>query len=81
MILAALVATGLSAAAAAAPVATPADAVNPLIGSRNGGNTFPGAVLPFGMFAWSPENTRGHHDRTAAPGGYQYDATRIAASA
>ncbi|HET7267115.1 MAG TPA: GH92 family glycosyl hydrolase [Oleiagrimonas sp.] len=51
--------------------------VNPLIGSRNGGNTFPGAVLPFGMLAWSPENTTGKHTRTAAPGGYQYDATRI----
>jgi predicted alpha-1,2-mannosidase len=56
---------------------SPAAAVNPLIGSRNGGNTFPGAVLPFGMLAWSPENTRGKHDRTAAPGGYEYDATRI----
>lgn len=76
MVLATLVAAGLSAAAAVS-AATPADAVNPLIGSRNGGNTFPGAVLPFGMFAWSPENTRGNHVRTAAPGGYQYDATRI----
>ena len=55
----------------------PANVVNPLIGSRNGGNTFPGATLPFGMLQWSPENTRGKHDRTAAPGGYQYDATRI----
>jgi predicted alpha-1,2-mannosidase len=57
--------------------ATPAGWVNPLIGSRNGGNTFPGATLPFGMLQWSPENTRGKHDRTVAPGGYQYDATRI----
>ncbi|KGI78130.1 GH92 family glycosyl hydrolase [Oleiagrimonas soli] len=67
-----------SGATLAAPAATtPADAVHPLIGSRNGGNTFPGATLPFGMLQWSPENTRGHHVRTAAPGGYQYDATRI----
>ena len=58
-------------------VATPADAVNPLIGSRNGGNTYPGAVVPFGMLQWSPENTRGKHVRTASPSGYQYDATRI----
>lgn len=55
----------------------PAAWVNPLIGSRNGGNTFPGATLPFGMLQWSPENTRGKHDRTAAPGGYQYDAKRV----
>ncbi|HEX7342508.1 MAG TPA: GH92 family glycosyl hydrolase [Rhodanobacteraceae bacterium] len=53
------------------------DLVNPLIGTSHGGNTFPGATLPFGMLAWSPENTRGNHTRTAAPGGYQYHATRI----
>lgn len=29
------------------------------------------------MLSWSPENTRGNATRTAAPGGYQYDATRI----
>jgi predicted alpha-1,2-mannosidase len=56
---------------------SPAAAVNPLIGSRHGGNTFPGAVLPFGMLQWSPENTRGQHTHEAAAGGYQYDATRI----
>jgi len=67
---------GVVACAAAATMA-PADAVNPLIGSRNGGNTYPGAVMPFGMLQWSPENTRGHHTRTASPSGYQYDATRI----
>jgi predicted alpha-1,2-mannosidase len=69
----------LCCAAAPAPAQAngPADSVNPLIGSRNGGNTFPGASLPFGMLQWSPENTQGKHDRTAAPGGYQYDATRI----
>src|SRR5690348_13583513 len=76
----ALVAAAMTAAtvasAQAAPT-SPAAEVNPLIGSRNGGNTFPGASLPFGMLQWSPENTRGQHDRTAAPGGYQYDATRI----
>lgn len=51
--------------------------VNPLIGTAGGGNTFPGAVLPFGLFSWSPENTRGDASRPAAPGGYHYDATRI----
>ena len=62
---------------AAAPADKPSAAVNPLIGSANGGNTFPGAMQPFGMLAWSPETTRGKHNRTAAPGGYQAQATRI----
>jgi predicted alpha-1,2-mannosidase len=75
-LLAALLLAGAGAAAQAAPP-SPASEVNPLIGSRHGGNTFPGASLPFGMLQWSPENTKGQHDRTAAPGGYQYDATRI----
>ncbi|MGB8376965.1 MAG: GH92 family glycosyl hydrolase [Rhodanobacteraceae bacterium] len=60
----------------ALPVVTAA-AVNPLIGSAHGGNTFPGATLPFGMLQWSPENTMGQHTHVAAPGGYRYDATRI----
>ncbi|MGA9854015.1 MAG: GH92 family glycosyl hydrolase [Gammaproteobacteria bacterium] len=64
-------------AAAQSGTPSPAAAVNPLIGSANGGNTFPGASLPFGMLQWSPENTRGRHNHVAAPGGYQYDATRI----
>ncbi|MEU9893886.1 GH92 family glycosyl hydrolase [Streptomyces phaeochromogenes] len=58
-------------------VQDPTPYVDPLIGTRNGGNVFPGAVVPFGMLSWSPENTRGDATRTAAPGGYQYDATRI----
>ncbi len=51
--------------------------VDPLIGTANGGNTVPGAVVPFGMVQWSPETTRGDPTRRPAPGGYQYDATRI----
>ena len=35
------------------------DAVNPLIGTSGGGNTFPGATLPFGMVQWSPDT---NHD-------------------
>ncbi|MFL4947419.1 GH92 family glycosyl hydrolase [Streptomyces sp. MMS24-I31] len=62
---------------AAALVKDPTAYVDPLIGTRNGGNVFPGAVTPFGMFSFSPENTRGDATRTAAPGGYQYDATRV----
>ncbi|MCX5249609.1 MULTISPECIES: GH92 family glycosyl hydrolase [unclassified Streptomyces] len=75
----ALATTPASAATAAPPdlVRDPTSYVDPLIGTRNGGNVFPGAVTPFGMLSWSPENTRGDATRTAAPGGYQYDATRI----
>ncbi|QNI34725.1 glycoside hydrolase family 92 protein [Alloacidobacterium dinghuense] len=70
----------------------PAALVNPLIGTTNGGNDYPGVTLPLGMFAWSPEEPRNRprqqvqgvpgsmHDdrgRPAAPGGYEYSANRI----
>jgi predicted alpha-1,2-mannosidase len=55
----------------------PTEQVDPLIGTSNAGNVFPGAVLPFGMFSFSPETSRGNAYRTAAPGGYLYDATKI----
>ncbi|MGW2832320.1 GH92 family glycosyl hydrolase [Streptomyces sp. NPDC001286] len=72
-------ATPALAATAAPPelLKDPTPYVDPLIGTKNGGDVFPGAVTPFGMFSFSPENTRGDATRTAAPGGYQYDATRI----
>jgi predicted alpha-1,2-mannosidase len=57
--------------------ADPAGYVRPLIGSTNLGNTYPGAVRPFGMLAWSPQTSRGTQISTPAPGGYQYTATRI----
>ena len=59
------------------PAVDPAALVDPFIGTAGGGNTFPGAVVPFGMLSWSPENTRGTATRAAAPGGYHYEATRI----
>jgi predicted alpha-1,2-mannosidase len=34
------------------------DAVNPIIGTAGGGNTFPGATLPFGMIQWSPDTNK-----------------------
>ena len=34
---------------------SPYDSVDPLIGTSGGGNTFPGATLPFGMVQWSPD--------------------------
>jgi predicted alpha-1,2-mannosidase len=67
---------GCSGAGGPPPVAEPSAYVDPFIGSANGGNTFPGAVTPFGMVAWSPETTRGDATRRPAAGGYQYDATR-----
>lgn len=77
---------------AAAQAIDPASLVNPLIGTANGGNDYPGAVLPFGMVAWSPEepfnkprprvegvpgSMKDDRARPAAPGGYEYTATRI----
>lgn len=35
------------------------DSVDPLIGTAGGGNTFPGATLPFGMIQWSPDTDTG----------------------
>jgi len=70
----------------------PAALVNPLIGTTNGGNDYPGATLPLGMVAWSPEepwnrprrqvqgvpgSMRDDRGRPAAPGGYEYSANRI----
>ncbi|WP_446743479.1 GH92 family glycosyl hydrolase [Silvibacterium acidisoli] len=73
-------------------VSDPAALVNPIIGTTNGGNDYPGATLPLGMVAWSPEEPRNRpreqkqgipgsmHDdrgRPAAPGGYEYSSNRI----
>ncbi len=35
--------------------ASPYESVDPIIGTAGGGNTFPGATLPFGMIQWSPD--------------------------
>jgi predicted alpha-1,2-mannosidase len=72
--LAAILAIGLSATAAAAADYDYAAEVNPFIGTTNGGNTYPGATLPFGMVAFSPEETPlpGRKYPIAAPGGYEY---------
>ena len=52
-----LLLAGLSAAAQSASI--PYNAVDPFIGTTGGGNTFPGATLPFGMMQWSPDT---NHD-------------------
>ncbi|WP_250182230.1 GH92 family glycosyl hydrolase [Aeromicrobium fastidiosum] len=65
-----------SAAAKPAPRGDVVSYVDPLIGSSNGGNTYPGAVRPFGMLSWSPTTTKGDQTDTGAANGYQYDTTR-----
>jgi predicted alpha-1,2-mannosidase len=70
--------TSLTAAQATAPPAgDPVALVDPLIGSSNGGNTYPGAVRPFGMLSFSPTSTAGDQTNTAASNGYSYDTTRL----
>ncbi|MEU6251593.1 GH92 family glycosyl hydrolase [Streptomyces sp. NPDC047043] len=74
---AALPAPGSSAADGADAVASPTAYVDPLIGTTNGGNTYPGATLPYGMIAWSPTSTTGDQTSTGAANGYEYNVRRI----
>jgi predicted alpha-1,2-mannosidase len=53
----------------AAAQTSPYDSVDPMIGTAGGGNTFPGATLPFGMIQWSPD--------TGSDAWYDYGAKRI----
>ncbi|RXR07510.1 GH92 family glycosyl hydrolase [Pseudoxanthomonas composti] len=57
----------------------PAAEVNPFIGTTNGGNVYPGATMPFGMVAFSPEQTPlpGKRFPFAAPGGYEWRANGV----
>ncbi|MDI2029221.1 GH92 family glycosyl hydrolase [Saccharopolyspora sp. TS4A08] len=75
-------ATALAPAPAAdAAIDDPAQYVNPFVGTKPGGpdfghgggagNTFPGAVAPFGMMQFSPDTATYQH------GGYSYDDDRI----
>jgi len=64
---AALVTMPASAASAAEPALT--GYVNPFIGSKDEGNTYPGATVPFGMVQFSPDT--GHNT------GYSYDGDHI----
>ncbi len=54
------------------PVTDPDSLVNPFIGTSNGGDTFPGADVPFGMVQWSP-------DTVVRPdgGGYDYHSKSV----
>jgi len=58
-------------------VGDPVSKVDPFIGSSNGGNTWPGATMPFGMMAWSPTGTSGDQTNSPASNGYSYDVNRL----
>lgn len=58
--------------AAHAAVTDPASLVNPLLGTTNGANDFPGADVPFGMTQWSPDTAS-----RALGGGYSYNSPTI----
>ena len=80
----AVLATGLAVPADAAStpsqppqVTDPVAYVDPLIGSAGGGNTYPGAVVPFGMISWSPTNTAGDQTNAAGSNGYSYSTPRV----
>ncbi len=55
-------------ATVANPVADPATLVDTRTWTSGGGNTFPGADVPFGMVQWSPDTMPTYN----AGGGYQY---------
>src|ERR1700761_7135081 len=56
-------------AAVSSPAQTAYDSVDPIIGTTGGGNTYPGASLPFGMIQWSPD--------TQGDGWYFYEKDKI----
>ena len=76
---AAAILASVAQAAPGASASSPAAEVNPLIGTANGGNTFPGAVVPFGMVQFSPEESPDPKKSKpiAAPGGYEHHLDRI----
>ncbi|WP_435132738.1 lectin [Actinacidiphila sp. bgisy144] len=56
----------------AALVTSPATLVNPLIGTSNQADDFPGADVPFGMVQWSPDTPS-----RPSGGGYEYNDSSI----
>ncbi|MFC4014020.1 GH92 family glycosyl hydrolase [Nonomuraea purpurea] len=71
------VAAPAAATSSPAKVTDPVRHVDPLIGSAGGGNTYPGAVVPFGMISWSPTNTAGDQTNAAGANGYSYNTPRV----
>lgn len=56
-----------------APVSNPAQMVDTRTWTSGGGNTFPGAEVPFGMVQWSPDTM----PNRSAGGGYNFGDTKI----
>ena len=52
--------------AKAVPAHSPADDVNPMVGTANAGYTYPGVGLPFGMTQWTPA-TRDSEEKAVLP--------------
>ena len=73
--------TVLAAWATACGAQSPAALVNPLIGTANGGNTFPGAVVPFGMVQFSPEESPDPKNQRPSPPRAATSTTSIASAA
>ena len=60
------------------PSTAPITWVNPLIGTTNGGDVFPGAVVPFGMVQFSPEMSPFRpKSHIASAGGYEFRGKNI----
>ena len=68
-----LPASAKSQAVVAAPVTDPAQLVDTRTWTTGGGNTFPGAEVPFGMVQWSPDTM----PRRSAGGGYSFGDTSL----
>jgi predicted alpha-1,2-mannosidase len=56
-----------------APVSNPAALVDSRTWTSGGGNTFPGAIVPFGMTQWSPDTS----PNRAAGGGYNFGDSKM----
>ncbi|HYU04175.1 MAG TPA: GH92 family glycosyl hydrolase, partial [Jatrophihabitantaceae bacterium] len=68
-----LPASAKSQAVVTAPVTDPAQLVDTRTWTTGGGNTFPGAEVPFGMVQWSPDTM----PRRSAGGGYSFGDTSL----
>src|SRR2546421_1880644 len=72
-----LLAVGPARAEDLAAMGDPTTAVNPLIGTANGGEGVPGAGLPFGVASFRPRESPGDQTPPAPPGGHPLTATKI----
>lgn len=58
-------------------LASPADEVDPFIGTGRAGNCYPGAQAPFGMLSWSPTTTFDDAKSPESRPGYKYSRHEI----